>query len=127
MGPRPASQEKGLSSHLPEPAMRVARTVIVAVLLVAPGFLAAQTAPSTSPPDSLQSRGWLLLEGGGRLRGTEIASRFVALAGGPTRQIVVIPTAISDSEYTPSRLARCEARSAEIFAVPHVTCLDVRD
>lgn len=82
----------------------------------------AQTPPSLAPDRT----GWLVLEGGGRLRGTDIVTRFVALAGGPTRHIVMIPTAISDSEWTPARLARCETRSAEIFGVPHVTCLDAR-
>jgi len=107
--------------------MRVVKTVALAVLLFAPACLAAQTASYSSAPNSLPSRGWLLLEGGGRLSGTEIPSRFVALAGGPSRHIVVISTAISDTEYAPSRVARCEIRSAEIFVVPHVTCLEARD
>src|SRR3979411_1452889 len=107
--------------------MRVIKTVALAVLLFAPPCLAAQTASYSSAPNSLPSRGWLLLEGGERLSGTEIPSRFVALAGGPSRHIVVISTEISDTEYAPSRVARCEIRSAEIFVVPHVTCLEARD
>jgi cyanophycinase len=73
------------------------------------------------------ARGWLLLEGGGRLGGSDIVTRFVALAGGPGRNIVVIPTAIADSQFTTERLARCETQSERIFAVARVTCLDARD
>ena len=90
---------------------------------------AAQLVPPSSPPartDGPQT-GWLLLEGGGRLRGTEIVTRFVELAGGPNKNYVIIPSAISDTEYRPSRMDRCVWNDAEIFGVARVTCLADRD
>jgi len=105
------------------------RTRVVAVLVCAAGFLgltsrqAAAGHVRRAAPDG----GWLLLEGGGKLAGTDIAKRFVALAGGPGRNYVVISTAISDSQFTAARLARCAERSAQILGVAHVTCLDARD
>ena len=100
---------------------RVAAAPVLALIL-----LAARLAAQTTAPDS-QRAGWLLLEGGGRLRGTDIVTRFVALAGGPDRNYVAIPSAISDSESRPSRLAHCASASAEIFGVAHVTCLAAKD
>lgn len=96
--------------------------------VVAPTRLFSQTVRAdlqslaTSP-----GRGWLLLEGGGNLAGTDVVRRFVALAGGAGSNLVVIPTAIADSQFTAQALARCERRSAQIFAVLRVTCLDARD
>lgn len=92
-----------------------------------PAPAASQTADPAQPPGVGPAHGWLLLEGGGRLRGTDIVTRFVALAGGPDRRYVVIPTAISDTESTPARRTRCESGAAEILGVAHVTCLDARD
>ena len=42
-------------------------------------------------PQSKQ--GWLVLEGGGKLRGTEVLRRFIELAGGKNARLVVIPSA----------------------------------
>src|SRR5262249_44369842 len=97
----------------------------IAVLLVI--LAASSTAAGTARPAPAPARGWLLLEGGGALGGTEIARRFVTLAGGPTRNIVLIPTAIGEAEYSADRIARCEARGAAIFEVPHVACLGAAD
>jgi cyanophycinase len=71
--------------------------------------------------------GWLILEGGGALSGSSTAAKFTALAGGANRDIVVISTAIADSQFVPERIARCELRTAEIFQVARVTCMDARD
>lgn len=76
--------------------------------------------------DAGPRNGWLILEGGGALSGTTTAARFTSLAGRPSRTIVVISTAIADSQFVPERLARCESRSAEVLGVTHVTCIDAR-
>jgi Cyanophycinase and related exopeptidases len=63
----------------------------------------------------------------GNFSGTTTAARFTALAGGPGGNVVVISTAIGDSQFVSARVARCESRTTEILGVAHVTCLDARD
>jgi cyanophycinase-like exopeptidase len=104
---------------------------------VVPLFLICVAASSRLPSQTIHAdsqsvtassaRGWLLLEGGGKLRGTDIVTRFVSLAGGPARNFVVISTAIADGQFTTERLAGCESQSAQIFGVARVTCLNARD
>jgi cyanophycinase len=55
-------------------------------------FAAAEVAQKAfaQPPSKL---GWLVLEGGGKLRGTELLRRFIELAGGKNARLVVIPSA----------------------------------
>jgi cyanophycinase len=87
--------------------------------------LSSQTIRADSQSVTASSpHGWLVLEGGGRLGGTEIVTRFVALAGGPGRNFVVISTAIADSQFTAER---CESRTAQILGVARVICLNARD
>ncbi len=57
----------------------------------------ATTTSSTAQAIGLVA-GHLVIVGGGQL-GPEITQRFIALAGGPNAQIVVIPTAGEDSVY----------------------------
>jgi len=78
--------------------------------MVFPYFLICVAASSRLPSQTIHAdsqsvtassaRGWLLLEGRGKLRGTDIVTRFVSLAGGPARNFVVISTAIADSQFT---------------------------
>lgn len=110
--------------------MTMVRARILAILFVAAGLLPSSSSRLAAGPirrRSADGAGWLLLEGGGKLEGTEIAKRFVALAGGRDRKYVVITTAISDSEFSSARLARCAVRSAQILEVARVTCLDAKD
>lgn len=69
-----------------------ARAAIAAALLVATAVgarpAAAQGAPEYGPP-----AGKLLIVGGGNLGGTGIIERFIALAGGPDKRFVIVPTA----------------------------------
>jgi len=70
----------------------------VAVLLLT-GLAAPVTAwaaPVVKGPD----KGTLIIAGGGKL-GSEIVGRFIALAGGPSAEIVVIPTAGGEAKYGP--------------------------
>jgi cyanophycinase len=54
----------------------------------APSARAARSGPVHGP-----ERGSLVIAGGGNLDGTGIVERFIALAGGPSAKIVVVPTA----------------------------------
>lgn len=69
-----------------------ARAAIAAALLVATAVgarpAAAQGAPEYGPP-----AGKLLIVGGGNLEGTGIIEKFIALAGGPDKRFVIVPTA----------------------------------
>ena len=59
---------------------------LVAVSTARP--LAAQGAPEYGPP-----AGKLVIVGGGNLEGTGVLERFIALAGGPDKKFVIVPTA----------------------------------
>jgi cyanophycinase len=66
---------------------------------VALAVASCSTASTPSPATAVgPARGSLVVVGGGRL-GSEIVQRFIALAGGPSAPIVVIPTAVGDSVY----------------------------
>jgi cyanophycinase len=58
--------------------------------------LSAHAAPVVKGPD----KGTLIIAGGGAL-GPEILGRFIKLAGGPSAEIVVIPTAGGEKAYGP--------------------------
>jgi len=100
--------------------------LVVIAAAALPSSLRAQAA-GTKAAYAGPRNGWLILEGGGALSGTTTAARFTSLAGGPSRTIVVISTAIADSQFVPERLARCESRSAEVLGVTRVTCMDARN
>lgn len=67
-------------------------TLLVALFIVqvssAPTALARQAAPEYGPP-----KGTLVIVGGGSTAGTGIVERFIALAGGPDKKFVIVPTA----------------------------------
>jgi cyanophycinase len=69
----------------------MAVAMAVAVTFLASGTfrpVLAQAAPEYGP-----SKGTLLIVGGGNLDGSGIYEKFIALAGGPSAKIVVVPTA----------------------------------
>jgi aminobenzoyl-glutamate utilization protein B len=68
--------------------------------------------------------GALVLDGGART--PEAIRAFVALAGGPDAEYVLIPTAI-ESEPDAAELERQRLEFAEAFGVSHVTVLHTRD
>jgi cyanophycinase len=70
---------------------RLVTAVALALGLLAP---AAQAAPVVKGPEN----GTLIIAGGGEM-GPEIIHRFIALAGGPNANIVVIPTAGGEAHY----------------------------
>ena len=67
-------------------------------------------------------RGWLVIHGGGVVT-SEVKDRFVALAGGPDANFVVIPTALPDKEIE----EKYGKSQGQLFGVKHVTVLHTRD
>ncbi len=68
-------------------------------------------------------KGWLVIQGGGALT-HEVKDRFVALAGGPNAEFVVIPTANSDDQVD---VERTRLGFMQGFGVRSVTVLHTRD
>src|ERR1700730_479086 len=89
-------------------------TFLSASLLMATEY---DNTPSIGP-----ARGWLLIHGGGEIS-NEVKERFVALAGGPNASIIMIPTALDDSEVR----QRTAVSFGQSFGVRNVTVLHTRD
>lgn len=69
--------------------MKPRSVVLVALLVLAVPVGARQAAaPQYGPP-----KGTLVIVGGGSTEGTGIMERFIALAGGPEKKFVIVPTA----------------------------------
>lgn len=68
----------------------LAAAIVMAAMLFCLAAAGAAQKASTQPPSK---PGWLVLEGGGKLRGTELLRRFIQLAGGKNARLVVIPSA----------------------------------
>ncbi len=85
-------------------------------------FTLAWQAPTTQGP----AHGTLVLIGGGANRPSFI-QKFVALAGGATATIVLIPTTLEDVRLTPDGLAQLRTSMAGILGVQHVVVLHTRD
>ena len=66
-----------------------ARTVVAIALAAA----MAQSASAQSAPEYGPANGTLVIVGGGTLDSSGIIEKFIALAGGPSAKIVVVPTA----------------------------------
>ena len=75
------------------------------------------------PPEVGPATGSLLIHGGGRL-GLGVTEKFVALAGGPDVEFVIIPTANEGDDFDLDKLAKQFARD---FKVTKVTVLHTRD
>src|ERR1700737_5602291 len=70
-------------------------------------------ASNPSAPTLGPETGWLVIHGGGVLT-NEVKQRFVALAGGPDAQFVMIPTALSDKDIDSEKLRQ---RYSTMFGV----------
>lgn len=92
---------------------------------IAPTAGLAQARETAGP-----ARGYLILQGGGAST-AEIFQRFVALAGGPKANIVLIPTAVASSlpgsVIPPERLERMRTGMAQRLGVARVTVLHTLD
>ncbi len=72
-------------------------------------------------------KGWLIIQGGGAVS-EETKKRFVALAGGPDANFVLIPTAMSEEEITAGGFYRGQGSGwAKSMGINHVTMLHTRD
>jgi cyanophycinase len=76
----------------------------------------------TFAQQSSSLNGWLVIHGGGEIS-NEVKERFVALAGGPDANFVMIPTALDDSEV-PKHTSLNFGKS---FGVRNVTVLHARN
>jgi cyanophycinase len=86
------------------------------------GEASNHSAPTLGP-----EKGWLIIHGGGTVSG-EIKKRFVALAGGPDANFVLIPTAMSEEEITAGGFYRGQGSGwAKSMGINHVTMLHARD
>jgi len=79
----------------------------------------AETGSETVDP----TNGWLIIHGGGVVT-NEVKERFVALAGGPQANFVVIPTALSDNEIEVDNLRQSFQNE---YDVKHIAVLHTRD
>ncbi len=71
--------------------------------------------------------GWLIIHGGGAVS-DEIKKRFVGLAGGPTANFVLIPTAMSEKKIIAEGFIRGQGRGwAQSWGINHVTMLHTRE
>ena len=86
------------------------------------GLIPIAAAQTTGP-----EKGWLILHGGG-LVSKEVQERFVALAGGPDSNFVLIPTAMSDEELAAFGFFRWQGTGwAKSWGIKHVTMLHASD
>jgi cyanophycinase len=69
------------------------------------------------------AKGWLVIQGGGSLT-NEVKERFVALAGGPNANFVMIPTAERDEQIDLDKMRQSFSKG---FRVTHVSVLHTRD
>ncbi len=92
------------------------------VLVVFLGGFVSMVGAQTAGPE----KGWLIIDGGGVP--DEVKKRFVALAGGPDANIVLIPTAMSDEEMTAGGFFQGQGKGlAKSWGINHITMLHTRD
>jgi cyanophycinase len=92
-------------------------------LIMSMTSLPGSAADYDSSPTIGPANGWLVIEGGGVLT-NEVKERFVALAGGPDANFVMIPTALRDTQID---LDKSRLSFSNGFRVKHVTVLHTRD
>jgi cyanophycinase len=99
--------------------MRAFRLAFVLLLILQPLLATEYDHSPTLGPQN----GYLIVHGGGKIN-AGIAAKFVDLAGGPTANFVVIPTAASDQQL---ELDKQPAWFEQVFGAKHVTVLHTRD
>jgi cyanophycinase len=104
--------------------MRVRLSALKTLIpLAAALMLAAAPAAEAAQQPRGPDKGTLIIAGGGKL-GPEVVGRFIALAGGPQAQIVVIPTAGEDAAYGPD----CDClKMFRALGATNLTVLHTRD
>jgi cyanophycinase len=103
------------------------RTTAILITLLATCFLGQAPRALANDYDNTSTigpaKGWLVIQGGGAVT-NEVKERFVALAGGPNANFVVIPTARPSTEID---LDKRRQSFSNGFLVTHVTVLHTRD
>jgi cyanophycinase len=97
---------------------------------VASSVGAESVAEQTSGPGFGPEKGWLVLEGGGKLRNTEVLKRFVSLAGGAGARLVEIPTAAihnMGSTYDSAYMQRQTQWIHDVFGISDIAILHTYD
>ncbi|HYW29948.1 MAG TPA: cyanophycinase [Gemmatimonas sp.] len=79
-------------------AISLALLLTASAVACAPAASTARAQPAgvsgaTAAPEYGPAKGTLVIVGGGNLESTGVTERFIALAGGPTAKIVIVPTA----------------------------------
>jgi len=97
---------------------RVIALTILPLCGVLMGAVKGDGVPTIGP-----DKGWLVVHGGGDVT-NEVRERFVALAGGPHANFVLIPTAMADKEIDAEKMRRSFAKE---YDVERVTVLHTRD
>lgn len=109
--------------------MRQNRNYVAVVFLFLTCCCIVLTVPSRGASDYDNSptvgpaRGWLVIHGGGQLT-NETKERFVALAGGPDANLVVIPTALGDGAFDLDKYRLVQMRR---FGIRRVIVLHTND
>lgn len=76
------------------------------------------------------TKGWLMLEGGGRIRNADTIRRFIQLAGGPDARLVSIDTAalaLSKQKFDQAYIAHQRQWIMDVFGVRHVSVIHTFD
>ena len=96
--------------------------VVALIISIHDHAMPGHSATGYSATTGLQ-KGWLIMHGGGLLT-DEVEKRFVALAGGPNAEFVVIPTADADENID---LEQIRMRASKGLGGRSVTVLHTRD
>lgn len=111
--------------------MKLAYRAAVAVLAALSLLLAApRVCPADDKPVYGPEKGTLLIVGGGNTRGTGIMEKFIELAGGPDKNLVVVPTAEGNREADGTPVLYDEAKVIAPWlrmGVKHVHMLHTAD
>lgn len=100
----------------------VVRLVIISLLLTA-ALASAPAADYDHSPTIGPARGWLVIQGGGKMP-PGLGQRLVTLAGGPDANFVLIPTAGRDEGMDLENIRKSFAQN---LGLTHVTILHTRD
>jgi len=92
--------------------------------------LIVMTAICVAARSTSSIKGWLVLEGGGKLRNTAVLHRFVSLAGGRRARLVLIPTAAIRNmgwQFDAAFVAKETEWAKDVFAIDDVTIVHTYD
>jgi hypothetical protein len=81
------------------------RTLVVLGILALFGVFIPACAAQTSGPE----KGWLVIQGGGEVPDA-VRQLFIALAGGPNANFILVPTALSDEQITEGGFIRGQGK-----------------